>query len=79
MDKIVINDGETKKLLEKASKITDTDYSECTLECLYVALEDMIIEYKHKQEELDDLKQEIEDRYRPLTTAEYLGNAYYVR
>ena len=68
-----------KSLVESIGEITGVDYfwdkdmSESDI--LFVALEDMKLEYKDKCNELDDLQNEIEDNYRPLTRAEQIGSA----
>lgn len=55
--------------LTKVSEITGVDYDglqwniNITPDRLIEALEDMICEYHKKEEELDDLKQNIEDNY----------------
>ena len=62
--------------LKKASDITLVDYDikwfdaenyegYIDSEGLLSMIEDLIVEYNHKQEELEDIKQDIEDNYTP--------------
>ena len=39
---------------------------------LVVALEDMLVEYDHMKEMYDDLKQDVEDNYRPIPPEEQI-------
>lgn len=73
MEDLIIKDEDVRKLLDKVSDITCTDYSEYTLWCLVSALEDMIYELHHVQEEFDDFKQDVEDNYRPISYEEQIG------
>lgn len=63
-------------ILKKASDITLVDYEikwfdaekfdgYIDSEGLLSMVEDLIVEYHHKEEELEDLKQDIEDNYEP--------------
>ena len=62
--------------LKKASDITLVDYDikwfdaenyegYIDSEGLLSMIEDLIVEYNHKQEEIEDIKQDIEDNYTP--------------
>lgn len=66
-------------LIEKVMNITFTDYDVISLynrekeketyiniDNLLVALEDLLNEYNHLQEEYDDFKQDVQDNYRPM-------------
>lgn len=66
-------------LIEKVMNITFTDYDVISLynrekeketyiniDNLLVALEDLLNEYNHLQEEYDDFKQDVQDNYRPI-------------
>ena len=68
---------DVKELLKKVSEITSIDYlwdnDMNDSDRLFVALEDMVLEYKEKLIEFDDYKQEVEDTTRPLTMQEYTG------
>lgn len=61
-----LNEKELKKITE-ISDITATDYelknNLILVDNLVAALEDMLYEYKHKEEELEDLKQDIDNNY----------------
>lgn len=66
-----------KELYEKISEITGVDYEanyykDPDIEYVLVftdavvnMLEDLLSEYHHKEEELEDLEQDIEDNYQP--------------
>ncbi len=65
-----------RKLFEKAIAITNTDYKEIGLpdnkyyvtnsaiECL---IEDLLYEVDYLKEKIEDMEQDIQDNYRPLT------------
>lgn len=64
------------EILKKASDITLVDYDikwfdaenyegYIDSEGLLSMIEDLIVEYNHKEEELEDIKQDIEDNYTP--------------
>jgi len=64
----------TEKELEtltKVTEITGVDYDglewhqDITIESLINALDDMIFEYHNKEDEIRDLKQEIDNNYEP--------------
>jgi hypothetical protein len=68
-------------IISKASEITLEDYEikwtdhdnlECYIdsEDLLVIIQDLICEIEHKEEEIEDIKQDIESNYKPLTIAE---------
>lgn len=63
-----LSDEDLEKL-NKISDITGVDYelknNLVPVDSLIYALKDMLYEYHNKQEEIDDLKQEIEDNYEP--------------
>ena len=81
-DLVEIND----KLIEKVMAVTNTDYevakfynrieekyeSYINADNLVVALEDMLVEYDHMKEMYDDLKQDVEDNYRPIPPEEQI-------
>lgn len=73
MEDLIIRDEEARKLLDKAGKITFTDYTEYTVGCLVSAIEDMIDAYEEKEDELERLEQDIEDNYKPISAAEAIG------
>lgn len=73
MDSIIIQDDEVKEVLDKASELTDVDYSDYSIAALVAAVEDLTLEYGNLKNELDDYKQEVNDHYRPLTRAEEVG------
>ena len=56
-----------KEIIERISKITGVDYelkgNLVPIDSLVYALLDMLYEYDRKEEELEDLKQDIEDNY----------------
>lgn len=68
-------------IISKASEITLTDYEikwtdhdnlegYIDSEDLLVIIQDLICEIEHKEEEIEDIKQDIESNYKPLTIAE---------
>ena len=81
-DLVEIND----KLIEKVMDATNTDYEVVRLynkaeekvetyintDNLVVALEDMWVEYDHMKEMYEDLKQDVEDNYRPIPVEEQI-------
>lgn len=81
-DLVEIND----KLIEKVMAVTNTDYevakfynrieekyeSYINADNLIVALKDMLVEYDHMKEMYDDLKQDVEDNYRPIPPEEQI-------
>lgn len=81
-DLVEIND----KLIKKVMAVTNTDYevakfynrieekyeSYINADNLVVALEDMLVEYDHMKEMYDDLKQDVEDNYRPIPPEEQI-------
>lgn len=60
--------------INKVMEITLTNYDAYNLfipvESLMVALEDLLYEYHKKEEELEDLKKDVEDNYRPIPYSE---------
>lgn len=81
-DLIEVND----KLIKKVMDATNTDYEVIRLfnkaedkmetyintDNLVVALEDMLVEYDHMKEMYEDLKQDVEDNYRPIPPEEQI-------
>lgn len=81
-DLVEIND----KLIKKVMDATNTDYEVVRLynkaeekvetyintDNLVVALEDMWVEYDHMKELYEDLKQDVEDNYRPIPPEEQI-------
>lgn len=68
--------GDNYDILKKASDITLVDYDIKWFDAensdgyidsdgLLSMIEDLILEYNHKEEELEDLKQDLEDNYQP--------------
>ena len=68
-------------IIEKASKITLTDYEikwfdaeningYIESDVLLNIIQDLICEIEHKEEEIEDIKQDIESNYRHLTIEE---------
>lgn len=68
--------GDNYDILKKASDITLVDYDIKWFDAensdgyidsdgLLSMIEDLILEYNHKEEELEDLKQDLEDNYVP--------------
>lgn len=73
MEDIVIINAVAKELLDKASKITMTNYSDYTLGCLVSALDDLILEIEDLNEQIDELNQDIEENYRHISRTEEIG------
>lgn len=63
-----LTDEDLKKL-EKIADITGVDYelkgNLVPVDSLIYALKDMLFEYRKKEEEVEDLHQDIEDNYEP--------------
>ena len=61
--------NEDLEKIKEISEVTGVDYelkgNLVPVDSLIYALKDMLYEYHNKQEEIDDLKQEIEDNYQP--------------
>lgn len=61
--------NEDLEKIKEISEVTGVDYelkgNLVPVDSLIYALKDMLYEYHNKQEEIDDLKQEIEDNYEP--------------
>ena len=67
-------DKKDLEIVKKVSDITNTDYE---LEgnmfpenSIIIAFEDLIERYGHLEEELEDLKQDLHDNYRPISLEE---------
>jgi len=58
-----------RELMNKVAEITMVDYEMwkefIPIDSLEIALKDLLCEYNKKIEELEDLKQEMEDNYEP--------------
>lgn len=70
--KIILKPNEKQmETLSKVSKITGVDYDgleygqDITIESLFDALADMICECHNKEEQVDDMIQDINDNYEP--------------
>lgn len=65
-----------EELYKKVKEITFTNYAIdedrtlISIENLIGMIEDLVYSYEHKQEELEDLENDIEDNYRPIPQAE---------
>lgn len=77
-------DESNYETLEKASKITVTDYDIKWFDAenidgyidndsIISMIEDLICEVGRLEERIDDLEQDIEDNYKPIPIAEQLG------
>lgn len=77
-------DESNYEILEKASKITVTDYDIKWFDAenidgyidndsIISMIEDLICEVGRLEERIDDLEQDIEDNYKPIPIAEQLG------
>lgn len=76
----------SRKLIDKIEEATNTDYevikfynkiedkeeTYISIDKLIVALEDMLVEYDHMKEMYEDLKQDVEDNYRPIPVEEQI-------
>ena len=80
---MIVNENNFETL-EKASKMTGTDYEikwfdaenikgYIDSETLLSMVEDLIIEVDRLQEELEDMEQDIQDNYKPILVAEQVG------
>lgn len=65
------------EMLKKVSSITNTDYelkgNFIPIDSLVNALDDMLVEYNQKLEEIEDMERDIEDNYRPVSLKEQYG------
>lgn len=77
-------DESNYEILEKASKMTGTDYEirwfdaenidgYIEIETLINIIEDLICEVDRLQEEIEDIEQDKQDNYRPIPVAEQVG------
>lgn len=66
--------NEEQKIYNRARELTITDYEAfgdfIEADKLWSIIEDLICEVDHKQEELDDLQQNVEENCRPIPVAE---------
>lgn len=71
MEVILKPNEKEMETLTKVSEITGVDYNgkewneDITIESLINALDDMIYEYHNKEEEIEDLKHDLEENYQP--------------
>ena len=67
-------DEDDEKIYKRVKEITLTDYEKkgdfIDIENIWSMIEDLICEIDHKEEELNDLKQNIEDNYEPIKKEE---------
>lgn len=73
MDDLIIADEEVRKLLDKVGKITMTDYSDYSLSSLVCALEDMVLDHNDLEDKIEEIKQDIENNYKPISRTEEIG------
>lgn len=73
MEDLVITNEDVKKLLDKAGKITMTNYQDYSLQSLVSAVEDLIVEVETLNEEIEEINQDIEDNYRRIGRAEEIN------
>lgn len=77
-------DESNYEILEKASKITGTDYEikwfdaeniigSIDAENLISIVDDLTYEIDRLQEEIEDMEQDIQDNYKPIPVAEQVG------
>lgn len=71
MEVILKPNEKEMETLTKVSEITGVDYNgkewneDITIESLINALDDMIYEYHNKEEEIEDLKHDLEENFQP--------------
>lgn len=67
-------------LYKRIQQITFTDYelkaNELKPESIWNMVEDLFYEIEHLEEELEDIKQDIEANYRPISQEEQIGFNY---
>ncbi len=67
-----------KETIKKAEDIISEDYdiedNFIKAEYLVEIIEDLIAQIEHLEEKIADMKQEVEDNYRPLTPRELYGD-----
>lgn len=73
MDNLIIADEKIRKLLDKVGKITKTNYTDYSINSLICAFEDLLYEFNYLQEEIEEMEQDIEDNYKPISMAEEIG------
>lgn len=77
-------DESNYEILKKVSEITLTDYEikwfnaenidgYIESDNLFYMIEDLLYELNHLEEEFEDLKQDIQDNYKPIPVAEQVG------
>lgn len=71
-------DNKEFELLKRAEKLTITDYEIVgdliPVESFISAIEDLMIEIDRLEEEVEDLKEDMEQNYRPLSNRELYGD-----
>ena len=70
MEDLIITDEEARKLLDKAGKITGTDYINYSIQSFICALEDLMYEIDFLNDEIQHINQDVEDNYKPITKEE---------
>lgn len=73
MEDLIIIDEEVRKLLDKASKVTKTNYEDYSIQSLICAVEDLLFEWDYLKDEIEEINQDIEDNYKPISRAEEIG------
>lgn len=62
------------KIVEKVNKITTTDYSGLLQDFeIEQLIEDLVYEIETKEQEIKEIKKDIEDNYKPLSSEELYG------
>lgn len=63
-----------KRIYEHVTDLTLTNYEPVgdfiEIDSMWSMIEDLIAEVEHKNDEIDELKQDIQDNYRPIPVAE---------
>ena len=70
-------DNDEFERIKEIEKITFSDFelvgNFIPVESMMAALEDMLVEYHNKEEELEDLQENIKDNYKPISNTEMYG------
>lgn len=73
MNDLIIQNDEIRKLLDKVGDITKTDYKDYSINSLICAFEDLINECEYLKDEIEEIEQDREDNYKPISKAEEIG------
>ena len=77
MEELILADKVARELLDKAGKVTQSNYKDYSVHSLVCAVDDLLIVVEGLNEDIKDLEQDIEDNYRPVSRAEEINYNYH--